>query len=223
MAAVVVILMPVLRRPHRVAPLLESVDKATPAGSWRLLFLGSPDDEAEHAAVKAAGGDLAVIPCPNGPGDWARKINYGYRTTSEPLMLLGGDDITFTSGWLDNAARLVCGPIGVVGTCDNANPRVMAGQHSTHPLVSRRYVDEHGTIDEPGKVVHEGYHHNFPDTELIGTAKKRRAWAFARDSVVEHRHPIWGTEADDDVYRLGRSRFREDQQLFRRREPLWRL
>jgi hypothetical protein len=218
----VVALVPVLRRPHRPAPLLESIDKATPAGAWRLLFLGSPGDEAEHEAIYAAGGELLVIDEPNAPGDWSRKINAGYRATTEPLMLLGGDDIAFRPGWLEAAQAKMVGRVGVVGTFDCHNRRVLAGEHSTHPVVARWYADRHGTIDQAGQVVHEGYAHNWTDNELVETAKSRRAWAFARDSVVEHNHPLWGRAETDDVYELGQSRFHEDRQLFMRRRRLWR-
>jgi len=219
----IVILVPVYRRPHRAAPLLESAAAATPEGSWRLLFIGSPGDTAEHEAVRAAGGELLVIDEPNGPGDYAVKINAGYRATAEPLMLLGADDIVFHPGWLEAAARLVCGPVQVVGTNDCHNKRVVQGLHSTHPVVARRYADEQGTIDEPGRVLTEMYRHNYVDDELVATAKKRKAWAFARDSIVEHRHVFHGNAPDDEVYQLGRSGMAMDRRLFRRREHLWRL
>jgi glycosyltransferase involved in cell wall biosynthesis len=217
----VVVIVPVLRRPHRVGPLLDSITAATDDGAWRMLFVASPEDEAEQQAVKAEGGDLLVIDQPNAPGDWARKINAGYRATTEPLMLLGGDDMDFHPGWLEAAKAAMCQTTGVVGTNDLHNGRVIAGDHSTHPIVARWYVDRYGTADEAGKVVHEGYAHNWPDTELVETAKRRGAWAFARDSVVEHFHPLWGNAEMDEVYVLGRSRFDDDRRLFQQRRTLW--
>lgn len=218
-----VVIVPVLRRPHRAGPLVDSFVAATPADAGRLLFVCTEDDRDEIDAVKATGADFLILPGERRDGDFARKVNWAYRRTTEPLMLMAGDDVVFHDGWLEAAARLMVGPIGVVGTNDMANPKVMQGLTSTHPMIARRYVDEFGTIDEAGKVLHEGYSHQWCDTELVGTAKKRKAWAFARDSVVEHRHHLWGTAELDAVYELGRERFSEDQVLFRRRRRLWRL
>jgi hypothetical protein len=218
-----VVLCPVLRRPHRVQPLAASLEASCPDGAARLVFIATEGDDAEIDAVRATGCDLLILPGPHQPGDFSRKINWGYRHTTEPLMLLCGDDVTFHPGWLEAAAGLVCGPVQVVGTNDLSNPRVLKGLHSTHPVVARRYADEQGTIDGPGAVLTELYQHNYCDDELIGTAKKRKAWGFARDSIVEHFHPYHHKAQDDEVYRIGRSGMAADRALFRQREHLWRL
>lgn len=118
-------------------------------------------------------------------------------------------------------ARLEDTTVGVVGTNDLGNPRVIAGKTATHSLVTRAYVGEHGTVDEPGKVLHEGYQHNFCDTEFVETAKRRGAWAFAGDSVVEHLHPHWSKGDDDETYRRGQAGFEVDRRLHARRRRLW--
>ncbi len=212
------ILVPVLRRPHRVAHLLASAKAATP--SARVLFIASPGDEAEHDAVRAAGGDLLVIARPHGPGDYAAKINAGHRHTTEPLLFLGADDIDFHPGWFEAAVARMTGPAGVVGTNDLGNDRVMRGEHATHSLVSRFYADR-GTIDEPGKVLHEGYPHEFVDDEFVATAKYRGAWAFASDAVVEHLHPLWGKAPTDDLYDAHAERMRLGRRVYQRRCRLW--
>jgi glycosyltransferase involved in cell wall biosynthesis len=216
----VVIVVPVLRRPHRAAPLVESVAAATPE-PHRVLFVASPDDLAEQEAVKHAGADLLVVDRPAGPGDYARKINAGVRATNEPLILFGADDLHFHPDWLPEAAAFLNDRTLVVGTNDLGNRRVLAGKHSTHPLVARSYIEQHGTIDGPGVALHEGYHHNWVDNEFCATAQRRRVWAFARRSVVEHLHPSWEKAPDDAVYRLGRRSFERDREYFRERRRLW--
>lgn len=109
----------------------------------------------------------------------------------------------------------------MVGTNDLGNPRVLRGVHATHSLVTRRYVDQHGTIDEPGKVLHEGYWHEFCDDEFVETSWKRKAWAFAADSVVEHLHPAWGKAPMDDLYAQEPRRMRQGRRLFLHRRRLW--
>ena len=37
---------------------------------------------------------------PRTKGDYAAKINEGYRRSTEPLIFLGAIDIRFTPGWL---------------------------------------------------------------------------------------------------------------------------
>ena len=224
--ALVAILVPVLRRPHRVRPLLASIVEATPE-PHRILFLATAGDAPEIAEIIAAGADhrqvsLEVLP-PNRVGDYARKINHGYRVTSTPFVFLGADDLAFRPGWLTAGLAHFDDPaIGVVGTQDLApTERARTGQHATHFLVRRSYADQHGTIDEPGKILHEGYPHEYVDDELIGTAKHRAAWAFAFDSITEHLHPSWGKAPTDQLYARQRQRMSAGARTLARRRGLW--
>lgn len=209
----VAILIPVLRRPHRVGAVLRSIRASTPDA--RVLFICDPDDEQQQAAVTAAGETPVIY-----GGSYAVKINAGIKRTTEPLLFLGADDLHFHAGWLPAAASHMTGRIGVVGTNDLGNRRVVAGEHATHSLIARWYADL-GTIDEAGKVLHEGYRHCFCDDELVATAKHRGAWAFADDAVVEHLHPDWGKASRDAVYDKGQATFRWDRRVHRGRRHLW--
>lgn len=216
-----VILIPVLNRPDAAAVVHKTLTAVTPKG--RALFICTPGDDAELTAVKATGADFVIAPFDRRPGDYARKINLGIDLTDEPLIFLGADDLRFHNGWLELAMRQLRGRIGVVGTNDMGNRRVRSGQHSTHSLLSREYVLEHGTIDEPGKALHEGYDHNFVDDELVATAKLRRAWGFAGSAKVEHLHFHWKKGlGNDTTYQLGLRRFERDRALFNQRSQLWK-
>lgn len=210
----VAILVPVLRRPHRVQPLLDSIKAAT-SQPWRALFICDPYDLKEQEAVQAAGGRFLIV-----SGNYAQKINTAVKATSDPLLFLGADDLHFHPGWLEAAQALLSDTIGVVGTNDLGNRRVMAGDHSTHSLVTRWYA-QLGTIDEPDKVLHEGYPHEFVDDEFIATAKKRGAFAHASDSIVEHLHPLWGKAPTDELYDGHAMRMRRGRRIYARRQPLW--
>lgn len=217
----VAILVPVLRRPHNVAPLVASIEGATPE-AHHTLFICSEGDTDELDAVTDVGAEHLTIPA-YGLGDYAKKINAGFTATTEPYVFLGADDLRFHDGWFAAAhAEMANRKIGVVGTQDLGNPRVKQGLHSTHSLVRRSYIERYGTIDEPGKVLHEGYPHEFVDDELVGTAQARGAWAFAHDSVVEHLHPHWGKAPTDDLYGQARSRYMIGRKLYKRRRHLWR-
>lgn len=229
MNAEVVILVPVLRRPHRVEPLLESIAAATPE-PHRVLFIASPGDEGELAALSTIGADVLVLDQEPAPGDYARKINAGHRASTEPLLFLGADDLHFHPGWLERAADRLGDRVHVVGTNDLGNQSVIDGNHATHSLVTRAYVDQLGTLDEVGVVLHEGYPHEYVDVEFVETAKARGAWAFAGDSIVEHLHPHWGKAPTDELYdqfghrmQLGRRVWRRRQQLLRRQARRWAL
>lgn len=215
-----VVIAPVLNRPHRAQLLADSLHVAAVLDT-RLVFVCSPHDTVEIAAVRATGADVLVATWDPGRGDWSKKINYAYRHTQEPYLLLAADDLHFHKGFDIAMVSLAEHGYGVVGCSDAGNPTVKRGDHSTHPLVARAYADEFGTIDEPGLIVHEGYRHNCPDVELVETAKARRQWAFTRDAVVEHLHPFWRKGDDDATYALGREGYHEDRRLYQHRRVLW--
>lgn len=219
-AEAIVVLIPVLRRPWRARPVAEAFRAAT-TEPYRLLFICSPGDDAEINAVQQAGEPFIVAPFTREPGDWARKINLGYRLTDEPLMLLGADDIQPRAGWAEAVRHASAMSFGVIGTQDLGNKAVIAGSHSTHPVVARWYADELGTIDCAGQVVTEVYDHNYVDNELVETAQSRGAWAFASDAVVEHLHPSWRKAPVDPVYELGIAQWNLDRATFFERRPLW--
>lgn len=211
------VIIPMLGRPHRVDPLLESLHATCDA---RAVFAVSPDDTAVQEAIDRAGAERITVPW-RPLGDYARKIQAGINATSEPLIFTAADDLRFHPGWFEAAAAYVSDTTGVVGTNDLVSPRVLRGQHATHFLVARWYVAL-GTIDEPGVLMHHGYHHEFVDDELVGTAKRRGAWAFAGDSHVEHLHPLYHPEARwDPQYSLMRQRQEASGPHFRERRRLW--
>jgi hypothetical protein len=221
----VYVLIPVLNRPERVEPLLESL--ASSAGyhaKLRPLFLASPGDEAEIAACRASDADTVVVPWECGDGDYARKINLGANLAREEgadWFFHGADDLCFCPGWADEAIK-----VGerhgkaFVGTDDLGNGLVRAGRHSTHSLVRVDYLDQ-GTIDEPGKLLHEGYDHQYVDTEAVGTAMARDEWVFAPTSKVEHLHYFWGKSQNDATYLKAMRAGTSDAALFQSRQHLW--
>lgn len=214
----VAIIVPVLGRPRNVAPLIASVEDATPE-PHRLLFVVNDDDAAELEALEAAGADFLVV----GPArrSYACKINEGVNATTEPLIFTAADDLQFHPGWFEAAAAFVGDGVHVVGTNDGTNMRTVLGFHSTHTLFTRAYVEKYGTIDEPGKVFCEKYRHDYCDDEAIETAKSRGVYAHAFESVVEHMHPMANKAEDDDTYRLGRKWSPNGHSVYKTRRHLW--
>jgi hypothetical protein len=195
-----------------------------PSDDYIVQFLVSPGDDDQSVAVKEQPTWNVNVEFEPGPGDYARKINHGYRLAEShgfDWVFTGADDLTFHPGWLQ-AAMLVAANYGksVIGTNDLWNPSVRRGRHSTHSLVSVDYVREiGGGWDGPGVLLHEGYDHQCVDNELCTAALMRGMWAFAKDSVVEHLHPFAKKAEMDDTYRKALAKGKEDIAVFRQR---WR-
>ncbi len=225
----IAILVPVLDRPARAAPLVDSINASSTLVD-EVVFLVTPGDVEQHFAASRTHARVEVVPFDLAGGDYARKINYGVTITKSPWVLQASDDLLFHPGWDEQALALDTGEhVGVIGTNDLGNPMVKSGRHATHSLIRRAYIEQ-GTIDEPGKALHEGYWHCWVDNELIETAKSRRAYYAARKSHVEHLHPIWPVKGhsrerkgtDDATYQRGQERYATDFKLFQKRRPLWR-
>jgi hypothetical protein len=213
-----VILVPLLGRADRFGAMAASAAATMPTA--RVLYCVTPGDTPVLDALNAVGAQRILVPW-QPVGDYARKINTGYACSSEALLFLGADDIVFHPGWFEAATAQLTAGVGVVGTNDLGSPRVMAGLHSTHSLVTRSYVDTYGTIDEPGKVLHEGYLHEYVDDEFVETARRRGAYAHAADSWVEHYHANWGKATVDSLYQAQRMRMRAGRPIYQARRALW--
>lgn len=218
----VCIVVPVLKRPHRVKPLLENIAASTPEGSYRVLFVATPYDAKQLEALGRNLTDYLITPWEGGPGDYARKINYGYKHSTEPLIFTGADDLNFHPGWLEAAKAKMKPGIGVVGTNDEGNPAVKRGLASTHSLIKRSYADLGGSVDASHMIYCEEYPHQFCDNELVETAKARGAFAFARNSVVTHLHPHWNKGEQDEVYAIGDQALEPSRRVYHQRQKLWR-
>lgn len=212
-----VILIPMLGRAHHIAPLLATIEQATPQAN--VLFLCSGHDDAVLDEVERVKATYAIVPY-YPVGDYARKINHGVRTTTQPLIFLGASDLAFHPGWFEHAIERLTPGIGVVGTNDLGNKRVTNGEHSTHSLVTRQYANL-GAIDTPNALLHETYPHEFVDDEFIETAKYRQAFAMALDAVVEHLHPNWGKGQTDPLYDQQRIRMGYGRRIYLYRKRLW--
>lgn len=231
MSADVLIVAPVLNRPQNARALVESLESSSSL-EWCLLFVCSPNDHEQQAAVAKLHDEFArvasiIAPFPAGSGDYARKIQVGYDSwmgDRVPYVLCAADDLRFHPRW-DTAALTLFEQydVGVVGTNDLANPQVKAGKHATHPIVSRCYIDSRGGfVDGEGQIYFDGYDHQFVDVELVETAKARGCFAHAHESHVEHLHPLFNHSVSTDAtYRKGRAKGKDDAMLLQRRKYLW--
>lgn len=213
-----VVLVPVMRRPANAAHFMASITATSPVA--KVYAIADAGDDDTIRAWREAGAAVMIRRyADHRAGTFAEKVNFGAQHTSEPWLFLVGDDVRFAPGWLEQAQQKAHETgAAVIGTNDLSNPRVMAGDHATHLLIARDYIDKFGASwDGPGLVAHEGYRHWFVDDEIVGCAKQRGQWAHAGTSIVEHLHPFWGKADDDDVYQLGQSHAEHDRAVFAER------
>lgn len=218
------VIVPTLGRPDALRPLLQSIATTTRPGTANVVFVVDHDDPDTHAELQAAwlqGWRFAKC---FADGTYPAKVNAGVAATINPFILPAADDVVFHSGWLEHAmtAFTFTDGIAVVGTND-LTPATADGQHATMPIVRRLYVDIDGAaLGEPGALFHEGYHHNFCETELCQLAQCRSTYISCPASIIEHRHHSWGTREPDDTDRKGNLQNREaDEALFLERKARW--
>jgi hypothetical protein len=65
-----------------------------------------------------------------------------------------------------------------------------------------------------GNYIAWGYASRNCDVELVETAKLRSRWAFAKRSVVEHKHPHWGSAPSDETYVKAMRQTTQDRRLY---------
>jgi glycosyltransferase involved in cell wall biosynthesis len=214
------ILIPTLGRAYVLLRLIHSVRFATPVGRYEMIFVVDADDENTHRVLHAVPeGDVRIVVS---DGTYPEKTNAGYRASEGELILPTADDVRFYQDWYWHALIEFQAGADVVGTND-LSPATEAGENVTMPIIRRAYIEDPGCVyADPGIVFHEGYHHNFVETEVWEFAVHRGVARFARDSIIEHLHPDWGKRELDATDEKGmRSGWEEDQALFHERSTAW--
>ena len=220
------IIVPVLNRPKSAGKFMRSLELAEFGHSLDIPLVkvyAVIDESASDEEFEAWEATLAnVIPYDdsnqNHRGTFAEKVNAAYRETSEPWMLLVGDDVKFRPMFLDYAQHAARDGAHVIGTNDMQSMASVLGVTTPHPMIRREYVKERGASwDGPGIVCHEGYYHICVDSEIVHLAKLRRVWAFARHAEIEHLNPHYGAGIHDETYEIGKSHYEEDFQTWQRR------
>ena len=221
MTSDLVILVPVLGRPHRVAPFLDAIEATTPGAPF-VLFLADSGDDAEIEAIEEQEDchpGVRVLLNLEG-GNYAEKINRGVIVTQAPLIFAAADDLEPHAGWLERAKAAMSGGVEVVGVNDLLPRRRRRAEHATHFLLTRAYA-ELPTIDGGPGPLYEGYEHCCVDDELIATATARGVYAYAADAHVEHLHWMNQKAEMDATYERGTECIERDRVLFHEREALW--
>ena len=217
------IVIPSYGRASRISGVLHNIRQTT-ITPYEIVVVVEPDQHQEYMAALVPSNDTILV-INERSRSYAGAVNTAVKFALGDYLFMGSDDLNFHSGWDTEALRVMNAlpNIQVVGTNDLWNKFVLEGVHATHYLVSKTYVDDPGGVvdGERGLVLYEGYDHNYTDTEFIGTAKARAAFAPCLTSVVEHLHFTAGKSLRDDTYRKGYAEIEEDARTYLRRRELW--
>lgn len=219
---VVDVIVPTFRRPDRLAGVAANVHEATPVRHV-VSFVVEEDDQPSLEAAKALVCAEVRVVVNDRAHNYSGALNAAVASSCAPFWFAASDDLRFRPGWFETARAMIDDQFWVVGTNDLLNTFVLQGLHATHYLVDRRYTDEvGGTVDGgPGTALHEGYDHNYCDTEFIGTAKARVRFRPCLDSVVEHMHWTVRKGPKDATSERAYRHFQRDRQLYDARRPMW--
>jgi glycosyltransferase involved in cell wall biosynthesis len=213
----IAIVVPTLNRPELLRPLVENIARTTRAPRTVLFVVDEDDLESRRVVTNTRGASLLIH-----DGTYPEKTNAGVRATKEELLLLANDDVVFHSGWYRTARKAFTNGVAVVGPND-LSPTTEGGLNATFPIVRRSYIeDPGGAWGERGVALHEGYHHNWSETELWMLAQERGVAKHVPECIIEHVHPDWAKADMDETYWRGAYSSREeDEVLFSQRRDEW--
>lgn len=216
----IAIVIPTLHRAAKLDPLVTNIINTTPAMQFSINFVVDKDDRETQSVIPTIDWPIGMIVAAE--RGYVHAANLGVYATDEPLIALVNDDCLFYPHWYEAAIAHMTDGICVVGPSD-LSPATEGRDNATQPIFRRSYINERGgNYNEVGRVYHEGYKHNFCDTELWQLAFHRGVAVFADDCVIEHRHPDWGTAPMDATYEQGaKQNWHHDAELFQQRKNEW--
>lgn len=201
------IIVPVMKRPKNASTFMESLKRHTDMDKVRVYAIADFADDATISAWEQMG--AYVILADRGE-TFAAKVNQGYEITCEPWLLFVGDDVIFHAGWHEAATATAGDGYSVIAINDGTRDDL--DELATHAMMRRSYIDDVGaSLEGPGTVAWQGYHHWCPDLEWSLLARDRGVYAAAHDSHVEHMHPNFGKADEDEVYKKGQATSRWDR------------
>lgn len=207
----IAVIVPVIRRPEAAARFMRSWRETTTGLSNVYAVSHSGDRETWLAWHQAGVHRVLRAPGPK----YSTKVNTAYLWTSEPWLLLVGDDVEFTPGWEQAALKATEEPGAlVISTNDGTGRGEILSQLAVHPMFSRMYIDTVGaSLDGPGTIAHEGYHHWYVDQEWSMLARARGHLVYAPKVLIRHLHPAFGTGEMDPIYELAQEGAEADRAL----------
>ena len=203
------VIVPTVNRADMLEALVDNIHEATKA-DHRIYLVMEYDDEESLEVAKS----LDTVDVIGDYGSNAAAVNAGYHASEEPFVGIVNDDCWFTNGWDTAALGHLSDSVHIVGINQGD------GTCKCFFMVRRSYIEkESGVYDRPNTLFHT-YVSQFPDTEFAEYAQSRGVWAEALDSVVEHRHWVFGkADPNHPNYRKAVDTFPVDVAEYTRRKP----
>jgi glycosyltransferase involved in cell wall biosynthesis len=191
------VLVPTYGRRNRLESIAINIHNKTKA-SHKIYFICENEDQDSIKEIERLKEECIVV----STGTYVAAINAGYRSTTEPFIMLGSDDIEFTDGWdTEMLGEMKDEHIGVVGHKDDWAIS-QTKKHGSHLLIRREYIEKHsGVLDEHNVVYCSKYQHIMCDIETEQTAMKRGAFAFADNAIIHHHHWFNKQSDYDETYK----------------------
>lgn len=211
-----VILIPTYFRANRILKIVDNIKLSTQFPTYPLFIV----DKLDAPSINIC--HLYKIPYLISKGNsYACAINEGFEHVDAVYYFAAADDLIFHDKWLEEIFKTHRNYRNglVIGTNDLLNKDVLAGNHATHYLFTRGYIERYGgTFDNSSKVLYEGYDHNYTDREFIDLAKSRHVFFPSLNAIVEHDHYEKNPAKMDPTYRKTRKRIRQDRLLYEARK-----
>ena len=212
--SLIAVLIPTLNRPHKIAGIVQNLKDTAPMATP--YFIIEAHDTATADAIDQVNAKKIVN---KRTASFAGAINTALHETTEPYLFVSADDSYYHPNWTEPLLEKAK-TYGLCAANDMHNRDVQAGNLATCFLLTREYALI-ACIDEPGVMLHEGYTHNYVDTEITGTAKSRGQFVYCPDSLVEHMHYLWGLAVKDATYDKTLVHINQDEALCNSRKHLW--
>lgn len=204
------ILVPSLNRSQNLRRTVASIHDNTPEQHFILFMVSDP----ESMAILDELGEWYIDDSLADDHRYVTRMNelIGYIDDAKTVFF-GSDDVLHRPEWLSRALAVMDRGPAVVVVNDLRNP------NGTQAVVRSDYIPT-AVFDAPGLAFHPGYLHNFADSEMFATAASRGLYARAMNSIVEHLHPVFGSQNSDhwdDTYVNAQKGWDHDRALFEER------
>ena len=199
------VITPSTRRPAQLRACMERLIETTQGHDVEIICV---IDACLNSLIALDGLDIIVLDNPKHQGA-AACWNQGSEVATGDAFVLGSDDVVYHPGWLDAALAALesIGGSGMVGLNDTHVPE---HAFATHYLMTRDFIMEH----MGGCFVIPSYGHQYIDIEATARGRRARQYIWAKDAIVEHRHPAHKNAPRDEVYALGASFMAADQATY---------
>jgi len=214
----IAILIPTYGRHLRLESVARNIHQFTTT-PHTIYFVCENEDKESIAAVLHMKEECIIVT----GGTYVSAVNAGYRSTGEPFIFCGSDDITFSPNWDTLMLKEMEDPnIGIVGAMDEWEIS-KTGLHGSHFLVRRTYIEKQsGVVDEQNVIYSSQYIHVMCDIETEQTAMGRKAFAMSK-AFISHKHWYMKTAEMDKTYQRPIDGQPHDEKTYNKRREKFEL